>query len=115
MILDKNGQIIVRPLDILYGEELMNLSKEKIKYALDPSPDSEVLFLEGDSKDILNYLSCINFEEVLKKNIIMENLSKIVLFKSFSQLKLYKLLELINIEESSRRFKKSKITRIKRG
>ena len=99
LINSKNGQIIVRPLDILYEEELMNLSKEKIKYALDPSPDSEVLFLEGDSKDILNYLSCINFEEVLKKNIIMENLSKIVLFKSFSQLKLYKLLELINIEE----------------
>ena len=99
LINSKNSEIIVRPLDILYEEELMNLSNEKIKYALDPSPESEALFLEGDTKEILNYFKCNNFEEILSKNIILENLSKIVLFKSFSQLKLYKLLELIHVEK----------------
>ena len=99
LINSKNDYIIGRPLDILYEEELMSLSKEKIKYALDPSSESEVLFLEGDTKDILNYLKCNNFEEVLNKNIIIDSLSKILLFKSFSQLKLYKLLDLIHIEK----------------
>ena len=95
----KNGQIIARPLDILYEEELINLSKDKIKYPLDPSSGSECLFLEGNTKDILKYLKCNNFDEVFSKNTILENLSKIVLFKSFSQLKLYKLLELIHVEK----------------
>ena len=102
LINSKNGEIIGRPLDILYEEELMNLSNEKIKYALDPAPESETLFLEGDTKDILNYFKCKNFEEVLNKNIILKNLSKIILFKSFSQLKLYKLLDLIHIETYER-------------
>ena len=77
----------------------MNLSNEKIKYALNPSLETEVLFLEGDTKDILNYLRCNNFEEVMSKNIILGNLSKIILFKSFSHLKLYKLLDLIHVEK----------------
>ena len=99
LINSKNNEIIGRPLDILYEEELFSLSKDKIKYALDPAPGSEALFLEGDTNDILNYLKCNNFDEVLNKNSIIENLSKIVLFKSFSQLKLYKLLDLINVEK----------------
>jgi len=99
LINSKNKEIIGRPLDILYEEELISLSQDKIKYALDPSPESEVLFLEGDTKDILNYLKCNSFDEVLNKNSIIENLTKIVLFKSFSQLKIYKLLELINVEK----------------
>ena len=99
LVNSKNNQIIGRPLDILYEEELLNLSQDKNRYALDPSPESETLFLEGDTKDILNYLKCNNFEEVINKNIILENLSKIILFKSFSQLKLYKLLDLIHIEK----------------
>jgi cGMP-dependent protein kinase len=99
LINSKNNDIIGRPLDILYEEELMNLSEEKIRYALDPNPESEVLFLEGDTQDILDYLKCKNFEEVLNRNTIVENLSKIILFKSFSQRKLFKLLDLINIEK----------------
>ena len=99
LINSKNGEIIGKPLDILYEEELISLSKDKIDYALDPSPDSEVLFLEGDIGEILNYMKYNNFMEILNKNTIFENLSKIVLFKSFSQLKLYKLLELINVEK----------------
>ena len=99
LINSKNGEIIGKPLEILYEEELISLSKDKIDYALDPSSDSEVLFLEGDMSDILKYLKYNNFMEVLNKNTFFENLSKIVLFKSFSQLKLYKLLELINVEK----------------
>ena len=97
LINSKSGEIIGRPLDILFEEELMSLSQEKIKYALDPSPDA--LFFEGDTNEILKYLECKSFEDVLNKNIIFENLSKIVLFKSFSQLKLYKLINLIQIEK----------------
>ena len=97
LINSKNGQVIGWPLDILFEEELISLSNEKIKYALYPSPDA--LFLEGDSNEILKYLRCKSFEDVLNKNIIFENLSKIILFKSFSQLKLYNLIDLINIEK----------------
>ena len=93
----KNNEIIGRPLDILFEEELISLCDEKIKYVIDPSPDA--LFFEGDTNEILNYLQCKSFEDVLNKNIIFENLSKIVLFKSFSQLKLYKLIDLIHIEK----------------
>ena len=99
LINSKNKEVIGSPLDILYEEELRNMSKEKTNYALNPSSENEVLFLEGDTKNILYYLKCNNFEEVMRKNTILENLSKIVLFKSFSQLKLYKLLELIHVEK----------------
>ena len=99
LINSKNGEIIGEPLDILYEEELFSLNKDRIDYALDPSPDSEVLFLEGDINEILKNLKYNNFMEILNKNAIFENLSKIVLFKSFSQLKLYKLLDLINVEK----------------
>ena len=97
LINSKNEEIIGRPLDILFEEELLALSDDKIKYALNPSPDS--LFLEGDTEEILKYLQCKSFEGVLNKNIIFENLSKIILFKSFSQLKLFKLIDLIQIEK----------------
>ena len=93
----KNDEIIGRPLDILFEEELLCLSEEKIKYALNPSPDA--LFFEGDTKEILKYLQSNSFEDVLNKNIIFENLSKIILFKSFSQLKIFKLIDLIHIEK----------------
>ncbi len=97
LINSKSKEIIGRPLDILFEEELMSLSEDKIKYALDPSSDS--LFFEGDTNEILKYLQCKSFEDVLNKNIIFENLSKIILFKSFSPLKLYKLIDLIRIEK----------------
>ena len=97
LINSKNNQIVGRSLDILFEEELLSLNNEKIKYALDPSPDA--LFLEGDTKEILKYLQCKSFQDVLNKNIIFKNLSKIILFKSFSHLKLYKLIDLINIEK----------------
>ena len=97
LINSKNGEIMGWPLDIMFEEELLSLSDEKIKYALYPSPDA--LFFEGDTSEILKYLRCKSFEDVLNKNIIFENLSKIILFKSFSQLKLYKLIDLINIEK----------------
>ena len=77
LVNSKNNQIVGRPLDILYEEELLSLCNDKNRYALNPSSDSETLFLEGDTKEILNYLKCKNFEEVLNKNIILENLSKI--------------------------------------
>ena len=97
LINSKTKEIIANPLDILFEEDIMSLSDEKIKYALDPSPDA--LFFEGDTNEILKYLQCKSFEDVLNKNIIFENLSKIVLFKSFSQLKLYKLINLIHREQ----------------
>ena len=97
LINSKSGEIIGRPLDILFEEELLSLNDDKITYALNPSND--VLFFEGDTKEILKYLKCNSFDEVLNKNIIFENLSKIILFKSFSQLKLYKLIDLIHIEK----------------
>ena len=93
----KTDKIIGRPLDILFEEELMSLSQEKIKYAINPSP--EVLFFEGDTKEILKYLRCNSLEDVLNRNIIFDNLTKIILFKSFSPLKLYKLIDLIQIEK----------------
>ena len=96
LINSKNDKKIGGPLDILYEEELLSLSKDKINYALNPA--SEVLFLEGDTEEILHFLKCQSFEDVLNKNIILENLSKIVLFKTFSQLKLCKLMDLIQIE-----------------
>ena len=97
LINSKSGEIMGRPLDILFEEELLSLNDDKITYALFPSND--VLFFEGDTKEILKYLKCNTFDEVLNKNLIFENLSKIILFKSFSQLKLYKLIDLINIEK----------------
>ena len=66
---------------------------------MNPGNDTDTIFLEGDTKEILNYLQCKSFEDVLNKNIIFENLSKIILFKSFSPLKLYKLIDLIRIEK----------------
>ena len=97
LINSKSGEIIGRPLDILFEEELLSLNEDKISYALNPAND--VLFFEGDTKEILKFLKCNSFDEVLNKNIIFENLSKIILFKSFSQLKLYKLIDLIHIEK----------------
>ena len=97
LINSKNGKIIGSSLDILYEEELLSLNQEKINYALYPS--SETLFLEADTNEILYNLKCKSFEDVLNKNIILENLSQITLFKSFSQLKLYKLIDLIQIEK----------------
>ena len=97
LINSKTGEIVGRPLDILFEEELLSLNEDKIHYALNPLNDA--LFFEGDTKEILKYLKCNSFDEVLNKNIIFENLSKIVLFKSFSQLKLYKLIDLIHIEK----------------
>ena len=97
LINSKSKEIIASPLNILFEEDIIALSDDKIKYALDPSPDA--LFFEGDTNEILKYLQCKSFEDVLTKNIIFENLSKIVLFKSFSQLKLYKLINLIHTEQ----------------
>ena len=94
----KTGKKIGGPFDILFEEELISLSEEKIKYALDPSPDADTVFLEGDTKEILFYLKCTKFDEVFNKNLIFENLSQIILFKAFSPLKLYKLIDLIHIE-----------------
>ena len=94
----KTGKKIGGPLDILFEEELISLSEEKIKYALDPSPDADTVFLEGDTREILIYLKCTKFDEVFNKNLIFENLSQIILFKAFSPLKLYKLIDLIHIE-----------------
>ena len=80
LINSKSGEIIGRPLDILFEEELLSLNEDKIAYALNPAND--VLFFEGDTKEILKFLKCNSFDEVLNKNIIFENLSKIILFKS---------------------------------
>ena len=93
----KTGEKIGRPLDILFEEDLISLSNEKIKYAINPSEDT--LFFEGDTKEILKYFNCVNFDELFNKNIIFDNLSQIILFKSFSPLKLYKLINLIYIEK----------------
>jgi signal-transduction protein with cAMP-binding, CBS, and nucleotidyltransferase domain len=46
----------------------------------------------------LQYLKCNKFGDVFNKNLIFENLSQINLFKAFSPLKLYKLIDLIHIE-----------------
>ena len=96
LVNSKTGKKIAGPLDILFEEELISLNEEKIKFALNPSSDT--LFLEGDTKDILNYLKCKKFDEVFNKNLIFENLSQINLFKAFSSLKLYKLIDLIRTE-----------------
>jgi cGMP-dependent protein kinase len=93
----KNEELIGRPLDILYEEELLSLSEDKIQYAINPSPD--VLFFEGDVSQILKYLQCKSFHDILNKSLIFEHLSKMILFKSFSQLKLDKLINLIHIEQ----------------
>ena len=93
----KNEEIIGRPLDILYEDELLSLCENKIQYALNPSPD--VLFFEGDVNQILKFLQCKSFHDILNKSLIFEHLSKIVLFKSFSQIKLDKLINLIHIEQ----------------
>ena len=97
LVNSKTEKIVGRPLDILFEKELMSLTQDKINYALNPSPD--VLFFEGDTNEILKYLRCSSFEDVLNRNIIFDNLTKIILFKSFSQLKLYKLIDLIQIEK----------------
>ena len=73
LINSKNGETIGKPLDILYEEDLINLSKDKIDYALYPSPYSEVLFLEGDMNDILNYLKYNNME-----NTMMDDARRII-------------------------------------
>ena len=97
LVNSKTGKKEGGPLDILFEEELISLNDEKIKYALNPS--SETLFFEGDTLEILQYLKCNNFNDVFNKNIIFKNLSQITLFKAFSSLKLYKLIDLIHIEQ----------------
>ena len=92
----KTGQKIGGPLDILFEEELISLSEEKTKYALNPSNDT--MFLEGDTKEILFHLKSTKFDDIFNKNLIFQNLRQIILFKAFSPLKLYKLIDLIHIE-----------------
>ena len=46
----------------------------------------------------MKYLKCNKFDDVFNKNLIFKNLSQINLFKAFSPLKLYKLIDLIHIE-----------------
>ena len=97
LINSKTGEIIGKSGDILFEDELLSLSNEKINYALNPSPDA--LFLEGDTKKILNFLNCKNFGEIVDKVGICDNLSQVALFKSLSKSKLTMLINLINIEK----------------
>ena len=96
LINSKTGKKEGGPLDILFEEELISLNEDKIKFALYPSSDT--LFFEGDTLEILSYLKCLSFNDVFNKNLIFKNLSQITLFKAFSTLKLYKLIDLIHIE-----------------
>ena len=97
LVNSKTGKKEGGPLDILFEEELISLNDDKIKYALNPSSDT--LFFEGDTKEILFYLKCNSFNDVFNQNLIFKNLSQITLFKAFSSLKLYKLIDLIHIEK----------------
>ena len=96
LINSKTGKKIGGPLDILFEDNLIELNDEKINYAIYPL--NETLFFEGDTEEILKYLKCNKFDEVFNKNLIFENLSQINLFKAFSPLKLYKLIDLIHID-----------------
>ena len=96
LINSKTGKKIGGPLDILFEDDLLELNEDKINYAIYPL--NETLFFEGDTKEILQYLKCNKFGDVFNKNLIFENLSQINLFKAFSPLKLYKLIDLIHIE-----------------
>ena len=96
LINSKTGKKIGGPLDILFEDDLLELNEDKINYAIYPL--NETLFFEGDTEEILKYLKCNKFDDVFNKNLIFKNLSQINLFKAFSPLKLYKLIDLIHIE-----------------
>ena len=97
LVNSKTGEIIGKSGDILFENELLSLSDSKINYALYPSPDA--LFLEADTKKILNILNCKNFSEIFDKVGICSNLSHINLFKSLSKEKLTKLIEFVEVEK----------------
>ena len=97
LVNSKTGEIIGKSGDILFEDELLSLSDEKINYALNPCPDA--LFLEGDTHKILNFLNCKNFSEIVDKVGICDNLGQVALFKSLSKSKLTMLINLINIEK----------------
>ena len=93
----KNGEVICKPNQILFEDDLLTLSQEKTDYAIDPSPDA--LFLEGDTNKILQSLNCKNFQEIVDKIGIIENFHKIPLFKSLSNERLTSIINLIHIEK----------------
>ena len=97
LINSKTGEIVGKSGDILFEDDLLSLSDSKINYALNPSPDA--LFLEADTKKILNYLKCKNFSEIFDKVGICSNLSHISLFESLSKEKLSRLVDFIEVEK----------------
>ena len=83
--------------DILFEKDLFYLSKEKLTYALFPHPDA--LFLEAKTDLVLNYLQCMNFNEVITKSEVIDTLSTISFFKNLPQSKLSSISTMIRLQK----------------
>ena len=83
--------------DILFEKDLINLSKEKLTYALYPDPDA--LFMEADTSSVLHYLQCMNFNEVLIKSEVIDSLASISFFKNLSPNKLASISTMIRLQK----------------
>ena len=83
--------------DILFEKDLFYLSKEKLTYALFPHPDA--LFLEAKTDLVLNYLQCMNFNEVINKSEVIDILSNIGFFKNLPQSKLSSISTMIRLQK----------------
>ena len=83
--------------DILFEKDLINLSKEKLTYALYPHPDA--LFMEADTSSVLHYLQCMNFNEVLIKSEVIDSLASISFFKNLPPNKLASISTMIRLQK----------------
>jgi cGMP-dependent protein kinase 1 len=93
----KINQVVAKTGEILFEEQIANLSNEKYNYDLVAEPDC--LIAEVTTENFLKFLGGSNsFKEILKISNALDSIGKIPLFKSFPQKKLETLSNIIKIQ-----------------